>query len=471
MSKKKLTALGAYIFAGGFTLGVRKHFDVVAHFEEGPFGVATVQRNLPKLAIYQDRATWPLKEFAGKVDYMYANPPCAPWSIANTPVINGEAKPVHWSQNPLSTCWRHTANLVWQLRPKVAHIESVRPIYTKGRSMLEEIAVEAFEHGYQANVLLENALDCNLPQHRPRFVLCLTQLEYVPSPTRGVEIFAGQALGEYRAVTRRDKIKGDNDRLPPNFKNTIEGKLIKHVKPGERMNRVFDRVFPDAPVVNGKVSGRTSFLKYRLHPDKPSPTQLGGASLFHHKEDRYLTIGEASWLCGYPADYQFTGSISAAFAQMGKAVLPPVGEHLAFDAKRTISKGRKLKRSELKQSREITIYKDKVEERYINWSTGEKREPVPMDLPFDPDPKPRKVKIIQTSGSADPIKTNIRFKPLRVVGIGYYMRSLITKGASDDKVLLEAKKKFPTSKATIADVRWNRGHLKEGGKFFGEEHK
>jgi hypothetical protein len=28
-----MKALGTYVFAGGFTLGVKKHFDVEAHFE------------------------------------------------------------------------------------------------------------------------------------------------------------------------------------------------------------------------------------------------------------------------------------------------------------------------------------------------------------------------------------------------------------------------------------------------------
>ena len=31
-----MKALGSYIFAGGFTLGVSKHFDVEAHFEMKP---------------------------------------------------------------------------------------------------------------------------------------------------------------------------------------------------------------------------------------------------------------------------------------------------------------------------------------------------------------------------------------------------------------------------------------------------
>ena len=45
-----MKALGAYIFAGGFALGVEKHFDILAHFEMKP-GVykKTFQANFPNV--------------------------------------------------------------------------------------------------------------------------------------------------------------------------------------------------------------------------------------------------------------------------------------------------------------------------------------------------------------------------------------------------------------------------------------
>ena len=46
-----MKALGTYIFAGGFTLGVKKHFDVEAHFEMKP-GLYKKQLKLTSL-IYQ----------------------------------------------------------------------------------------------------------------------------------------------------------------------------------------------------------------------------------------------------------------------------------------------------------------------------------------------------------------------------------------------------------------------------------
>lgn len=381
---KKLRALGVYIFAGGFTLGVRKHFDIMGQLEDGMFGVDTTRKNLG-IEVHTIKPHWPLDKLKGQVDYLYANPPCAPWSVAAA--TTGGLQ--HWSKNPLSACWRHTADTVWALRPLIAHIESVRPIYTKGRSMLQEIAKEAAQHGYQCNVILEDAIDCGLSQKRPRFVLCLTRVDYLASATGKPDITAGQMLAEYNAVKKRDRIKGENDRHPNAM--TTDTAFLTKVKPGERLGKVFDKIKRN-PQRNerGHVKGRPSFLKYRLHPDKHSPTQLGGASLFHFKHDRYLTIGEAAWLSGYPADYEFVGSISSAYAQMGKAVLPPVGEHLAFDAKLSIVRGKKLKPNDIKQAREFTIHKDRVDTRFINWDDAfaSADNQVPLDL----EPPKRKAK-------------------------------------------------------------------------------
>ena len=80
---KKLNAVGSYIFAGGFTLGVSKHFNVLAHLEDGAYGVSSARKNFPKLPIHTDPSTWPLKKLAGTADLVYGNPLCAAWSDLN----------------------------------------------------------------------------------------------------------------------------------------------------------------------------------------------------------------------------------------------------------------------------------------------------------------------------------------------------------------------------------------------------
>lgn len=73
------TALGAYIFAGGFTVGVKRHFDVLAHLEgDGGYGASSVRLNYPKLPIFYGPDRWPLDELAARptIDLIYGNPPC-----------------------------------------------------------------------------------------------------------------------------------------------------------------------------------------------------------------------------------------------------------------------------------------------------------------------------------------------------------------------------------------------------------
>jgi DNA (cytosine-5)-methyltransferase 1 len=352
---KKLKALGIYIFQGGFTLGVRKHFEVVAHLEDGYFGVATVEKNLPNVDVFAVPDEWPVSSLRG-VDFVYGNPPCAPWSNAGSRI----GRP-SWKDDPNTECWRHAARTAFKLNPSVIAIESVRPIYKLGREMLSDIAKEGRKHGYQTTVILENALDCNLPQKRPRFVLVLSKYQYMATPTYGKDVTPGEVLKAYAKEKKPEMNKRRAAAESLNARGSIENKVLKITPPGGRLSKHFAIRFPDAPVVNGRMIGRPSMLKFRIHPDKPSPTQPGGAVLFHHKEDRFLTIGEAAALCGYPADYEFVGSISNCYAQMGKAVLPNVGAHLAKDAARTIKLAHKLSKADIAQAQEITIFRDKIE--------------------------------------------------------------------------------------------------------------
>lgn len=75
------------MFAGGFTLGVREYFDVLCHLEDGKFGVETAKKNL-KIPIHQDCRSWPLEDL-GRVDLVYCNPPCSPWSTAG--IVKGQS--------------------------------------------------------------------------------------------------------------------------------------------------------------------------------------------------------------------------------------------------------------------------------------------------------------------------------------------------------------------------------------------
>jgi hypothetical protein len=47
-----MKAIGSYIFAGGFTIGVKKHFDIEAHLEGDGYGADTFSLNYPEIPVF-----------------------------------------------------------------------------------------------------------------------------------------------------------------------------------------------------------------------------------------------------------------------------------------------------------------------------------------------------------------------------------------------------------------------------------
>ena len=74
-----------YIFAGNFTVGVSKHFRVVAHLEGDNYANKTFALNFPRVPVHWPKESWPDLS----PDLIYANPPCAPWSIVGRSLIVG----------------------------------------------------------------------------------------------------------------------------------------------------------------------------------------------------------------------------------------------------------------------------------------------------------------------------------------------------------------------------------------------
>ena len=163
-----MKALGTYIFAGGFTIGVSKHFNVQAHFEMKPgLYKKTFQANFPDIPVYEGEEEWPRKKFKDKIDFVYCNPPCAPWSNLGSTQKGAQA----WRNDPRIACWRNSFNLLKELRPKAIAIESVPRVYSinGGRPMIMELTKEANKLGYQVNHLLIDGGFTGLNHSRKRF--------------------------------------------------------------------------------------------------------------------------------------------------------------------------------------------------------------------------------------------------------------------------------------------------------------
>lgn len=435
MTKKRpLTAIGCYIFAGGFTLGVRKHFRVLAHLEEGPYGTETARHNIPELkhAIFTDKDAWPAERL-GQVDFVYCNPPCAPWSRAS------EGRAVPWRLDPRLGCVQRAFSLVERVRPKVWAWESVRGAWTHGRPMVDELVARASALGYVATALLVDAARHGVPQRRLRFFLVLHRVALPWEPT-----------GLRRERTVADALLDKRFKTATAAKTNPEYVKLLHKMSSDEIDlrQTFERLnkrYVDQKVAAGeKVTGRPSFLTRRLRPDRPALVLTGGAHHFHPTEDRMITVEESAALCGYPRSFKFIGPLSKQYAQVAQAVTPPVGEYLARVVSRGLTAGRRPAGSEV-----VEVFTDRVERAAL--------------LALAPRATSKAVVVTKTPAArlkARPVKISTT-PPRR--GSGLRIRQMLVKNVPTEEILRVIHQEFPESKATASDVSWNRGKLRRQG--------
>lgn len=461
--KHRFTALGAYIFAGGFTLGVRKHFEVLAHFEDGPYGVETALRNNIITKAYQEPARWPIEEYRGKVNFLYANPPCAPWSMASA------GRSTHWTQDPRINAVKRCYRLLEQLEPDAWAWESVRPAWLKGRELVESVARAAMKRGYHATALLVNGIHHGVPQARKRFFLVLHKR---PIPW--------EATNQKRVLTVRDALL-----TGPSFKTqTYQDKpspsvqwFLRILKPGQRPAVLFAKAHPELvarhrPGID-KMRGRPSFQWSKLNPDKPGPVLTGGCLSIHPTKHRLITVEESAALCGYPRWFKFYGALGRQYAQVAQAVMPPVAEYLARMVRQSLeyrgsaANGRPV-------FERVEIFPDHIDREQLQLLGGA------MSLRLtEPTPAP-KLRTIAEQARLDNLEHARAVKSVKGArikrvngdsaprvpfrGSGYRIRELLKAGREPEHILTVIHREFPDSKATRADVSWNKRKLRlQGG--------
>lgn len=320
------TALGAYIFAGGFTVGVSKHFDVQAHLEESDYGVATVAHNMPELPVYYGMDQWPVELLRSgpRIDFLYGNPPCAAWSPAGSKI----KAPRHWQSDPRVDCTRRHFGLLDELRPHFWAWESVPQAFVMGRSFVDELTVKALDMGYSVTYVLHNAMYLGAPQKRRRFFFV----------AHDVEFDVANLTWEWQ--TCDDALRGMNDRgipLDHNIKKYPD--IIAHVRPNETLISAWGRFNPESGRkfnARGQTVGRPCFTIKRLQAGQPAPVVMH--ELIHPTEHRGISIKEVARLCGFPPDYEFINAKDVG--QVSRGVCPPVGEWLARNVARCLRHGR-----------------------------------------------------------------------------------------------------------------------------------
>lgn len=305
-------ALGINIFGGGFTLGVlQAGFNVVGQWEECGAGRRTFDLNRKYFGRIRRpllREDWHAPKF--ELDLVYANPPCAPWSAANT--RKGRNVDDRMS-DPRLVMTAGTMETAIQLRPTVFVLESVARAYTQGRSYYDRWAEKWIDAGYSVTYYVTDALLCGVPSTRERFHF-MAHAGVVDIPTVDIRTFMPRTAG--MALSGLEDRFGHLEHHRPRWHGREIHETMKRCAIGQQLNEV----------ENG-VCTKWSFLYRRSAWDAPAYTVIGVETQVHPTRPRLTTAREGMRLCGYPDDFVIHP------AEIGKAptqaVLPPVGKHVA----------------------------------------------------------------------------------------------------------------------------------------------
>lgn len=311
-SSQRLTVLELCAGAGGQALGYEQagieHTGLV---ELDKNACAALRLNRPTWhVIEQDLNRFDGAAFKG-VDIIAGGLPCPPFSVAGKQLGTRDERNLF---PPL-------IRLVDQIRPRAVMIENVRgimdAIFIDYRLY---VATELKKLGYQTGWNLMSASDFGVPQLRPRVVFVAVRKEYEqhftwPERSPAKPKTVGEALYDLMAANgwrgARAWSKAANEIAP-----TILGGSLKHGGPDlgpTRARAAWATLGVDGLGVSNEAPGRDFVGMPRL------------------------TVRMVARLQGFPDDWQFAGTKTQTYRQVGNAFPPPFARAVAENLKACLS--------------------------------------------------------------------------------------------------------------------------------------
>lgn len=344
----QLTALGVHIYAGGFTLGVSKHFEPLGHLEEGNvgYGSPSAKLNFPELPMIAGTENWKpfVKDLVarrGKPDLLYCNPPCAMFSVAGATMRGGGEA---WRKDPRQSCWWNCWSMMEEIQPQVYVVESVTRAFTAGREFIDQFVEKGLEMGYSTTHVLIDAQWLGVPQIRKRYFMVMHKNDFqLQAPNWAPPKTAREALAEVDDVGYVGQLT-----------DPVQQEMLPKLAYGQAMRPMWEQrmretvgpeeTWPRSP--NG-VKGRPRLFLHRINPNKPLGT-ITGDYFVHPDEDRMIGMNELKHFNGFPLDYDFEKHPRYWPSLIARGVSPTVAEYLAANIARSIRSAKPITGTEIR---------------------------------------------------------------------------------------------------------------------------
>jgi DNA (cytosine-5)-methyltransferase 1 len=310
---KKYKVVSLFSGCGGLDLGLEGGFSFLGNrYRETPFNVIwandinekacrTLKLNLPHTEVVCDDITKVLqhKLEIPEADVVVGGFPCQDFSLA------GKRRGLTVQRGQL---YLSMAEIVKIVKPKIFLAENVKGLLSWEKGLGIRTMISDFEKlGYHVEYRLHNTADFGVPQTRERVIIIGVRKDVGnkviwPTPTHSQK---PESL-EKSWVSLKQAI-GDLELDKKHFCLPNSGFSKAKLFPGTQGNTITKR-------------------------DRPGPTMRAehhGNIEFHYKLPRRLSAREAARIQSFPDDFVFVQSTTDAYRQIGNAVAPVFGWHLA----------------------------------------------------------------------------------------------------------------------------------------------
>lgn len=305
---------------------------------------------------------------SGELDVLAGGPPCQAYSVYN------HQRGMH---DERSTLFREYLRIVEGLSPKWVIIENVTGILSAGHGAAVQAILSRLERlGYAVECKTLRAEEFGVPQERRRVVFLANKIGAPllwPEPTHGPNlrpfVTVADAISDLPSLGNGEACPHNNYRGKPRSAyqeelrrlstgvfNHIAPRLapinlarMKHIPEGGSWRDVPYKLLPDGMKRARRCdhTKRYGRLKWEgLASTILTKCDLHWGAYIHPEQDRVLTVREAARFQSFPDWFQFAGSQTEQYVQVGNAVPPLLGRHLgeaikASTASQSVPRSRK----------------------------------------------------------------------------------------------------------------------------------
>jgi DNA (cytosine-5)-methyltransferase 1 len=330
--------------AGGLALGLEKAgFEAVALIENNKWASQTLEKNRPSWNVVskdiEEVTKSGIKKYLNsdfEIDLLSGGYPCQTFSYAGNRLGLEDTR---------GTLFYHYAEILKEIRPKMFLAENVKGLVSHDKGRTLKTMIQVFEDvGYKIQYKVLNSVNFGVAQKRERIFIVGIRDDFYKG-----EFQFPEPLKE--KLVLKDVLK-DVPESPCGTYSQKKKDVLELVPAGGCWRDLPDEVAKDYMGKSYFLGGGKTGMARKLSWDEPSLTVLCSPSQkqterCHPDEIRPFSIRENARIQSFPDDWEFVGSISEQYRQIGNAVPVKLAKHMGLAIKKYLENGGEKKNGQL----------------------------------------------------------------------------------------------------------------------------